>query len=204
MCAQARGLGMNWGRDAGDATVRMWLEGQLQPWRIEAQEGQATGLLTGYFEPMVEARRKPQAPFLTPLHRPPADLGKRKPYLSRTDLETTPEGKAALAGRELVHVADPLDALLVQVQGSTRVKLLDELDAQGKVDAAREHDEILLQQDQLRRESEVRGHQRGWLHNGAKSASPLERWPRAQRMSSRETAQSGFDVAYGFRRSYSN
>jgi membrane-bound lytic murein transglycosylase A len=30
-----------------------------------------------------------------------------------------------------VHVADPLDALLVQVQGSTRVKLLDELDAQG-------------------------------------------------------------------------
>jgi len=131
VCTQARGLGANWGRDAGDATVRMWLEGQLQPWRIESQEGQATGLLTGYFEPMVEARRKPQAPFLTPLHRPPTDLGKRKPYLSRAELETTPEGKAALAGRELVHVADPLDALLVQVQGSTRVKLLDELDVQG-------------------------------------------------------------------------
>jgi membrane-bound lytic murein transglycosylase A len=131
VCTQARSLGVNWGRDAGDATVRMWLEGQLQPWRIESQEGQATGLLTGYFEPMVEARRKPQPPFTTPLHRPPADLGKRKPYLSRADLETTLEGKTALAGRELVHVADPLDALLVQVQGSTRVKLIDEPDAQG-------------------------------------------------------------------------
>ena len=131
VCTQARTLGANWGKDAGDATVRMWLEGQLQPWRIETQEGQTTGLLTGYFEPLVEARRKSQPPFVTPLHRPPADLGKRKPYLSRGDLETTPEGKAALAGRELVHVADPLDALLVQVQGSTRVKLLDEPDAQG-------------------------------------------------------------------------
>jgi membrane-bound lytic murein transglycosylase A len=132
VCTQARALGVNWGKEAGDATVRMWLETQLQPWRIESQEGQTTGLLTGYFEPMVEARRKPQPPFVTPLHRPPADLGKRKPYLSRADLETTPEGKAALTGKELVHVADPLDALLVQVQGSTRVKLLDELDAQGK------------------------------------------------------------------------
>ncbi len=137
LCIQVRGLGATWGKQAGDTAVRQWLEGQLQPWRIESQEGQSTGLLTGYFEPMVEARRKPQGAFQTPLHRPPADLGKRKPYLSRTELDTSPEGKAALTGRELVYLADPLDALLVQVQGSTRVKLLDEPDAQGNAKVVR-------------------------------------------------------------------
>ena len=131
VCTRARMLGSTWGRDVSDATVRQWLQANLQPWRVEALDGQTTGLLTGYFEPLVEARRKPQGAFQTPLFRPPVDLGQRKPYLSRTELETTPEGKAALAGRELLYVADPLDALLVQVQGSTRVKLLDELDAQG-------------------------------------------------------------------------
>ena len=131
VCTRARALGSAWAKDAGDDTVRRWLQAHLQPWRIETQDGQTTGLLTGYFEPLIEARRKPQGNFQTPLFRPPADLGQRKPHLTRTELETTPEGKAALAGRELMHVADPLDALLVQVQGSTRVKVLDDPTPQG-------------------------------------------------------------------------
>jgi membrane-bound lytic murein transglycosylase A len=132
VCTRARVLGASWGRDAGDETVRRWLQGYVQPWRVETPEGQTSGLLTGYFEPMIEARRQPQGAFQTPLFRPPADLGQRKPYYSRTELETLPEARAAMSGRELVYVADPLDALLVQVQGSTRVRLLDELNAQGQ------------------------------------------------------------------------
>jgi membrane-bound lytic murein transglycosylase A len=132
VCTRARLLGASWGKDTPDETVRRWLQAHVQPWRIETPEGQSTGLLTGYFEPLIDARRQPQGAFQFALHRPPADLGQRKPHFSRAELDTLPEARAALAGRELVYVADPLDVLLVQVQGSTRVRLLDEFNAQGQ------------------------------------------------------------------------
>ncbi len=132
LCTRVRLQGAAWGREAGDDTVRRWLQTHLGAWRVEAPDGQTTGLLTGYVEPLVDARRTPQGVFQTPLYRPPLDLSKRKPYYTRAELETSPEGRAALAGRELLYLADPLDALLVQVQGSTRVRVLDELTPLGQ------------------------------------------------------------------------
>jgi membrane-bound lytic murein transglycosylase A len=132
VCNAARVMGPGWGRDVGDETVRRWLQAQLQPWQVVTLDGQASGLMTGYFEPMIDARRQPQGAFQTPLYRAPADLGQRKPYYTRAELETLPDGRSALAGRELVYVADPLDALLAQVQGSTRIRLLDDLSPQGQ------------------------------------------------------------------------
>ena len=132
LCEEVRRLGADWGRRVDDGFVRQWLEGQLQPWRVTPLDGAPTnGLLTGYFEPLLEGRRQPDARFAWPLHRPPAALGQRKPFYSRSELETTPEGRAALAGREVVWLADPLEVLLIQVQGSGRVRLLDELTPQG-------------------------------------------------------------------------
>lgn len=132
VCTRVRVLGAAWGREAGDETVRRWLEANTQAWRVETSEGQSTGLLTGYFEPMIDARRQPQGAFQIPLFRPPTDLSQRKPYYTRAELDSVPEARAALSGRELVYVADALDALLVQVQGSTRVRVLDELTPQGQ------------------------------------------------------------------------
>lgn len=132
VCEEARRLGADWGRRVDDGFVRQWLESQLQPWRVTPLDGAPTpGLLTGYFEPLLEGRRTPDARFAWPLHRPPAALGQRKPFYSRSELEATPEGRAALAGREVVWLADPLDVLLIQVQGSGRVRLLDEATPQG-------------------------------------------------------------------------
>lgn len=131
LCDEARRLGPDWGQRVGDDFVRQWVETQLQPWRVTSLDGQATGMLTGYFEPLLEGRRTPDARFAWPLHRPPAALGQRKPFFSRTELESTPEGRAAIAGREVVWLADPLDVLLIQVQGSGRVRLLDEPTPQG-------------------------------------------------------------------------
>lgn len=132
VCARARAQGAAWGRQAGDNEVRQWLQANLKPWRVETADGQTTGLLTGYVEPLIEARRTPQGGFLTPLYRPPLGLAQRKPFYTRAELESLPEARASLTGRELLYVADPLDALLVQVQGSTRVRVLDELDPQGE------------------------------------------------------------------------
>jgi len=131
-CAEVRKLGANWGQQVDDGFVRQWVQSQLQPWRVTTLDGSGSGLLTGYFEPLLEGRRQADARFQYPLHRAPADLGQRKPYFSRSELETSPDGRAAMAGRELVYLADPLDVLLIQVQGSGRVRLLDELNAQGQ------------------------------------------------------------------------
>lgn len=137
VCAQVRSLGQQWGTVVGDDFVRQWLESHLQAWRISSLDGQTTGLLTGYFEPLLEARRQPDARFRYPLYRAPADLATRKPHFTRAELETLPEGRSALAGRELVYLADPLDALLIQVQGSGRVRLLDEASPQGQARVVR-------------------------------------------------------------------
>ena len=132
VCAEVRELGVDWGRQVADDFVRQWLEGHLRPWRLNTLDGQTTGLLTGYFEPLLDARRKPDARFQHPLYRAPADLGVRKPHYTRAELDTLPEARASVAGREVVYLADPLDALLIQVQGSGRVRVQDELTAQGQ------------------------------------------------------------------------
>ena len=126
VCTDVKKLGTDWGQQVDDGFVRQWVQSQLQPWRVTALEGGASGLMTGYFEPLLDGRRVPDMRFKYPLHKAPADLGQRKPHLSRAELETSVEGQAALLGREIVYLADPLDVLLIQVQGSGRIRLLDE------------------------------------------------------------------------------
>lgn len=110
---------------ADDDATRAWLEQRLQPYRVESLEGSAEGLATGYFEPLVAAQRRAGGAYRVPLHQPPADLPLRKPYWTRQQLDTLPAAQAALRGREIAHLADPLDALLLQVQGSGRLQLTE-------------------------------------------------------------------------------
>jgi membrane-bound lytic murein transglycosylase A len=110
---------------ASDAAAREWLQQRLQPYRIEAPDTNAEGLVTGYFEPLVEASRTPRGPFRVPLHLPPPDLATRKPYWTRQQLDTLPAAQQSLRGRELAYVADPMDALILQIQGSGRLQLAE-------------------------------------------------------------------------------
>lgn len=108
----------------GEDAIRAWLMQHTRPWRLEPLAGSTdspSGLLTGYFEPLIEARRSRQGAFNTPLHAAPADLSSRRPYWTRQELDTLPAAQAALRGREIAWVADPLDALVIQIQGSGRV-----------------------------------------------------------------------------------
>jgi membrane-bound lytic murein transglycosylase A len=120
VCADARRTA-----PADDAAARAWIEQRLAPWRVESPEGRAEGLITGYFEPLLEARRQPQGAFRTPLHAAPADLATRKPWYTRQQIDTLPAAQAALRGREIAYVADPLDALLLQIQGSGRLRVTE-------------------------------------------------------------------------------
>ena len=120
-CAEALAL-----RSPHETTVRQWMQRRLQPYRVESRETPAAdGLITGYYEPLIEARRTQDAKFRVPLYRLPADFGRRKPYWSRAQLDTVPAARAALKGNELAYVADPLDALVLHIQGSGRLLLTE-------------------------------------------------------------------------------
>ena len=127
-CAKARQAGTM----QSDPALRDWLERELRPYRIESPEHETLGLATGYFEPLVEASRAPRAGFRVPLYGPPADLATRSPYWTREQLETLPAAQKSVRGREIAWLHDPLDALLLQVQGSGRLVFVD---ARGRAQA---------------------------------------------------------------------
>ena len=120
LCAQAL---LYTPRDDGDA--RQWLEQRLEVFRLESDAGDAQGLATGYFEPLVEARRKPGGSFRTPLWGPPTGYVAHKPWYTRQEIDQHPDAQAALRGHEVAWVADPLDALVLQVQGSGRLRMVE-------------------------------------------------------------------------------
>ncbi len=127
------------------AEVRAFFERYFDPYGIVERVGRQedrSGLITGYFEPLLRGSRSPSAEFDTPLYSPPPDLltvdlasvypelegkrirarlegGKVVPYFSRADLNRDP----SLKGREIVWVDDALDAFFLEVQGSGRVQL---------------------------------------------------------------------------------
>ncbi len=118
LCAEVRSLSI-----ATQDEQRNFLTRRLQPYRVESMQGDAQGLLTGYYEPMLEASRTPSAEFRVALHQPPSGLAARKPWYTRQEIDTLPAAQAALKGREIAWLADPVDALVLQIQGSGRVRI---------------------------------------------------------------------------------
>ena len=118
LCSDVRRLSI-----ASGDEQRAWMRARLQPYRVEPLSGPAEGLLTSYFEPVFEASRKPRAGYAVPLYRPPASLGARRPWYTRQEIDTLPEARAALTGREIVWMADPIDVLMLQIQGSGRLRV---------------------------------------------------------------------------------
>lgn len=109
-------VGADWPAPAsGDA--RAFFEACFTPVEI----GTPPGLLTGYYEPEIPGRTDRGEGFDHPLYAAPADLPADRPWFSREEIEAGD----LLAGRELVWLADPVEAFLAQVQGSVRVRLAD-------------------------------------------------------------------------------
>ena len=141
ICRKAAGL-----QPQDASTARVFFEQNFQPVRI-GRLGEAEGLLTGYFEPIVAGSRFPSPEFPVPLYRRPLDLvaagykpGSRAfpnkgakigrltehnelvPYHDRGAIEA-----GALDGQklEICWLRDPLDLLAIQIEGSGRVILED-------------------------------------------------------------------------------
>ncbi len=118
LCNEVRRLSL------GSAQEQLaWLQTRLQPYRVEALQGGAEGLLTAYYEPLLEGSRKQRAGFNVPLYGPPPGLVQRKPWYTRQEIDTLASVQAVLKGREIAYLADPLDALILQIQGSGRIRI---------------------------------------------------------------------------------
>lgn len=104
---------------------RAWMLARLQPYRIEAASGSADGLLTGYYEPQLKATRQQRAGYNVPLYRAPSGLTPRQPWFTRQEIETLPQAQAALQGRAIAWLADPVDAMVLHIQGSGRLNITE-------------------------------------------------------------------------------
>ena len=119
LCSEVRRLSI-----ADGPAQRAWLLARLQPYRVEARTGGAEGLLTAYFEPELQASRLPDSQFAVPLDQPPLTLAQRRPWYTREEIDRSPTVRALLAGREIAYLANPVDALVLQIQGSGRVRIM--------------------------------------------------------------------------------
>ena len=112
---------------ASDEDRRLWMMAHLQPYRVESLEGQSEGLLTSYYEPLLEASATPRAGFEVPLYAPPEGLtalrNSGRAWFTRQEIDTLPQAREALRGRELAWLADPIDALVLHIQGSGRLRV---------------------------------------------------------------------------------
>jgi membrane-bound lytic murein transglycosylase A len=103
---------------------RTWLMQNFVPYRVESLEESSTpanGLLTAYYEPVIEASRTLKSGFTVPLYAPPSNLKSRSPWFTREEIGALPAAQAALKGKEIAFIADPVDAMILHIQGSGRL-----------------------------------------------------------------------------------
>lgn len=125
-------------------TIQAFFQRRFQPWRIEASTGAKTGLITGYYEPLLKGSLQPKAGSV-PFYAVPDDLltvdlttlfpdlkGKRVrgrlqgksvvPYWTRAEVAS---GKLEANTKVLAWADDAVEAFFMEVQGSGRITLED-------------------------------------------------------------------------------
>ena len=198
LCADVRRLSI-----ADEAAQRAWMVERLQPYRVESLEGAAEGLLTSYYEPVFAAARRPGKGYNVPLYRTPASLGSRKPWYSRQQIDTLPQVRAELQGREIAWLADPVEAMVLHIQGSGRLRIIEADGSQNTVRVAfagtneqpyKSIGSWLLQQGATR-DASWPGI-RDWLAANPQRQNELL-WQNPRYVFFREEALSGTDAAFG-------
>jgi len=197
----------NWGhlcRAAQDAPepdhagARRFFERWFTPHRLYGPGGQRTGLVTGYYEPLLFGSFQPGPRYRYPLYGPPDTLlsvelaglhpelkGRRVrgrldgskvvPFYSRREIDSD---RSLLAGHELVWIDDRDAVFFLHIQGSGRIRLPD-----GRLIGAGYSDQnghpylaigrILLQRGELKREDISLFSIREWLRNHPDEAEAL-------------------------------
>ncbi|MBF2027485.1 MAG: murein transglycosylase A [Oscillatoriales cyanobacterium C42_A2020_001] len=109
------------------AELQADVEREFMLYQATGKDGQGTVGFTGYFEPVHTASPVRTQEFRYPIFRLPADFSTwKKPHPNRAQLEGVDGlrfSQSQLKGNELVWLRDRLEAYLIQVQGSARLRL---------------------------------------------------------------------------------
>lgn len=129
-----------------DETARAFFETRFIPHVVRGEDGEREGLITGYYEPLLQGSRRRTAVYRYPVYARPDDLlvvdlgslyndlkGRRLrgrlvkghrvvPYFSREQIE---DGKKNLQAKEIAWVKDPIGLFFLHIQGSGRIQLRD-------------------------------------------------------------------------------
>ena len=126
-----------------NATIVNYLAEYFDVYQANNVDGSTTGLITGYYQPLLNGSRTPSEKYPYPLYQEPKDLitveladaypelkykrirgrleGKKLvPYRARAQIDVTP---SPLAGDELFWIDNLVDVFFLQIQGSGVVKL---------------------------------------------------------------------------------
>ena len=125
---------------------RTFYETWFAPYQVFNPDGSDTGMVTGYYEPLLKGSRTRRERFAYPVYGPPEDMldvdlgemfpqfrgqrvrarlqGKKVvPYFNRAEIDA---GLAtSLRGRELFWVENEIELFFLQIQGSGRIELED-------------------------------------------------------------------------------
>ena len=139
-CEEAKGLNSN-----DSASLRRFFESRFAPYLLTNPDGTTSGLVTGYYEPLLQGSRTRSSKYAQPVLGVPNDLltidlgeilpdlknmrlrgrlqgNKVIPYYSRADITRR---ERDFADRVLLWVDDAVELFFLQIQGSGRVKLPD-------------------------------------------------------------------------------
>jgi membrane-bound lytic murein transglycosylase A len=128
----------------GDApAARQFFESAFVPYALVSSDGPESGLITGYYEPIIEGSRTQSAQYRYPIFGVPEDLivvdlsatnpdvrnirlrgrldGRRLiPYLSRAEIDSR-----GVPAQVIAWTGDPIELFFLQIQGSGQVQLDD-------------------------------------------------------------------------------
>lgn len=139
VCAAAQTLAVG----ARERDIGAFFERNFDPHQVINADDSTSGMVTGYYEPLLRGSRTRSERYKHPIHGVPQDLlvidlasvhpelkhrrlrgrieGNRVvPYLARGDIDSN---SAALKGTEIVWVDDPIEVFFLHIQGSGQVEL---------------------------------------------------------------------------------
>ncbi len=180
------------------ARIIDYLSNHFDVFQAQNQDGSTTGMVTGYYQPLLKGSRKQSKQYPHPLYGVPADLitveladvypqlkykrvrgrlaGKKLiPYRTRAEIDVNP---SPLAGNEIFWIDDHIDVFFLQVQGSGVVQL--ENGEQVQVGYANQNGSpyhsigrLLVEQGELTLEKASMRGIKNWAQNNPDKLQPL-------------------------------
>lgn len=143
VCAAAQQLHEQTAKKPSSELIQAYFKEYFSVYKTSNIDGTDTGMITGYYQPILKGSRSKSAQYPHPLYAAPNDLitveldsvfpelkfkrvrgrlvgNKLIPYYNRAEIETD---ESPLKGREFLYIDDIIDVFFLQVQGSGLVQL---------------------------------------------------------------------------------